>query len=370
MKLEIWNLKLFPSHITLNGQPTEVEQLLKNRDKSSGWERDWLDFLAEWYNDNDFIEVQTSGSTGSPKTIHLKKEFVAASALRTISFFNLREGDRALHCLPNRFIAGKLMVVRALLGKLDLYVVDPSTDFDILRHPELPARRSDGVSGSAAPFKFAAMVINQVEKCLEFGISNLEFLLIGGSAIPSTLEEKLQTVHTRCYSSYAMTETATHIALRQLNGEGKDEWYHCLDGVRVGLNGAGCIRIEMPGLENGFLQTNDLAELVDDHSFRILGRADNVIISGGIKFSPEQLEEKLEPFIVQPFMITSLPHETLGQQLILAVEETETPELSGELQSICRQQLNKYEQPRQICFVRELPRTPNGKINRAARLFR
>ncbi len=342
-------MELFPRHITLNGQQTEVVKLLQNRDKNTGWKKEWLDFLEEWYNPADFIEVNTSGSTGEPKTIRLKKEFVAESALRTIRFFNLKEGDKVLHCLPSRYIAGKLMVVRALLGKLDLYVVDPAGNFEVLK---------------TMPFKFAAMVVNQVQKCLEFDRWNLDFLLIGGSAIPAPLEEKLQQVTATCYSSYAMTETATHIALRKLNGEAKDNCYHCLDNIEVSLSDNGCLQVFMPGLEQAFLQTTDLAELTDKKTFKILGRVDHVIISGGIKYSPELLEKKLEPFINQPFFITSLPHDTLGQQLVLVVEGTENIVLKNELKKVCIQQLSQYEQPRRILFTRELPHTPNGKLNR------
>jgi len=352
-------LQLFPSHITLNGQPTPVESLIASRENAAGWERDWLNFLAKWYNDRDFIEVNTSGSTGEPKTISLKKEFVAASALRTIHFFNLKEGDRILHCLPARYIAGKLMVVRALIGKLDLHVVDPATEFDILQ--------------SGLHFKFAAMVINQVSKILkletwnlEFDRWNLEFLLIGGSGIPAPLEEKLQHIPTTCYSSYAMTETATHIALRQLNGPGKDAWYRCLDGISVCLNEHGCVRIEMDGLENGFVQTNDLGELKDERTFRILGRSDNRIISGGLKFSPEELEGKLENAIDLPFYISSKPDERLGARLVLIVEGTESPELMTKLRMSCEEHLLRYEQPREILFTPALPRTGNGKIRRLA----
>ncbi|WP_372773999.1 AMP-binding protein [Mangrovibacterium sp.] len=343
-------MKLFPSHITVNGQPTKVESLLANCESTIGWERDWLDFLTEWYNDRDYIEVTTSGSTGEPKTIRLQKDFVADSALRTISFFDLKEGDRILHCLPCRFIAGKLMVVRALIGKLDLYVIDPSSNFEILQ--------------SDLHFKFAAMVINQVVKCLDLESWNLKFLLIGGSAIPAPTEDKLQAIGTTCFSSYAMTETATHIALRQLNGGGKDEYYHCLDGIRISVNSERCLRIEMPGLKDGFLQTNDLADLQDENTFRILGRADNRIISGGLKFSPEELEKKLESDILLPFYITSRPHQSLGQQLVLVVEGEENSTQISELTKICRERLEKYEQPREIIFIRKLPRTENGKLRR------
>ncbi|WP_423129446.1 AMP-binding protein [Gaoshiqia sp. Z1-71] len=352
-------MNLFPHDIKLNGQLFPVAELLRQKRAESDWEREWIDFLSEWYNGKDFIAVNTSGSTGAPKAIRLKKEFVAASARRTISYFGLNENDPVLHCLPARYIAGKLMVVRALIGKLDMHLLDPSADFAILRHPELFTR-------SAMPFKFAAMVINQVDKLWNLPDWNLEFLLLGGSAIPSGLEEKLQRVKTRCFSSYAMTETATHVALRKLNGEGADGFYHCLDEIRVSLSDEACLQILMPGLDQAFLQTTDLAELKDDKTFRILGRADHVIISGGIKFSPEELEKKLEPFISEPFVISSLPHETLGRQLILVVEGAESKDSIARLQAICSHQLDKYERPRDIRMLNELPRTPNGKINRKA----
>ncbi|WP_299578902.1 AMP-binding protein [uncultured Sunxiuqinia sp.] len=341
-------MNLFPSHIKLNGRPTAVANLLQQQAKA-GWEKEWLDFLAEWYAPQDFIEVNTSGSTGTPKTIRLTKEFVAASAQRTLHFFNLKQDDRVLHCLPTRYIAGKLMVVRALVGQLDLQVVDPASDFQLLNNQS---------------FQFAAMVTNQVYKILESGIENLESLLIGGSAVPQTLTDQLQKVSTACYSSYAMTETATHIALRKLNGEDRDEFYHILDGIELSLSDEGCLQIQMAGLENNFIQTTDLAELIDSKTFKILGRSDHVIISGGIKFIPEKLEQKLEPYLPFPFLITSRPHEKLGQQLVLLVEASESAESMAELTAICQQQLDKFERPRAIEFTNTLPRTPNGKILR------
>lgn len=355
-------MELHPTHISLSGRQVRIETLLQQTSGTSGWEKSWLDFLVEWYNDRDFIEVQTSGSTGTPKTIRMNKDFVAASARRTIQFFALKENDRVLHCLPSKYIAGKLMIVRALIGKLDLHVVDPATNFSF------PTQE---------PFKFAAMVPNQVAKLLEFvpppadwnpdctrtPFGRLEFLLIGGSAIPALLEEKLQGCQTACYSSYAMTETATHIALRKLNGTDASDFYHCLDDIEVELSKAGCLQIKMPGLEKP-LQTNDLAELRDHKTFQILGRADNVVISGGIKFSPEQLEKKLELHIKQPFMISWLPHETLGQQLILIVEGSQTPEKTKQMEAVVQNHLDKFERPREIRFVKQIPRTPNGKIDR------
>ncbi len=342
-------MNMFPSHILFNGQRTEIKTLLKQNSKSS-WEQEFFEFLNEWYNDKDAIKVQTSGSTGVPKRIELKKSFVAESAARTIHFFDLKQGNRILHCLPSRYIAGKLMLVRALVGELDLHLVDPSSDFSFLQTQQ---------------FKFAAMVVNQVEKLFQLGNEwNLEHLLIGGSAVPQPLENKLQQVNTLCYSSYAMTETATHIALRQINSTKHDDYYHCLEGISVDLNEQSCIRIKMPGLESGSIETNDLGELKNVKTFKVLGRADNVIISGGIKFLPEQIEKKLENSISLPFAISSVPDNLLGEKLILIIEGSSSELLRTKIETNYQRLLSKYEQPKAIVYTDKLPRTENGKIDR------
>lgn len=352
-RAKIWNvarMNLFPSHIILNGHRRTINEVLQDAAFESPYQKAFIAFLSEWYNGNDSINVKTSGSTGTPKLISLKKDFVAASAARTIHFFNLEEGDRVLHCLPTSFIAGKLMVVRALLGKLDLHLVDPSSDFSILQTQR---------------FKFAAMVINQVEKLLLNGsCQNLQYLLIGGSAVPPTLEQKLQAVDTLCYSSYAMTETATHIALRQLNGKERSAAYHCLDGISVTLNAQKCICIQMPGLKNTCIETNDLGELQNTKTFKVLGRADNMIVSGGIKFSPETLEAKLAPHINVPFVISAKPDNHLGEKIVLVLESPENEALKTSVEALCKNILTKYERPREIVFTDRLPRTENGKIKR------
>ncbi len=350
-------MSLFPSHITLYGRSIPVKTLLKSPPATTGWEKEWLDFLDEWYAPDDSIVVHTSGSTGKPKPIRLSKEFVAASARRTLLYFGLKENDRILHCLPSRYIAGKLMVVRSLIGKLDLHVADPSNDFHLL---------------DTESFSFAAMVPNQVTGILDSknGINRLQQikkLLIGGSSVPAPLQERLRTISTEVCSSYAMTETATHIAIRRINGEGVDNYYHCMEGIRVSLSEAGCLMISVPGLDEEYLQTTDLAELIDEKTFRVLGRADHVIISGGIKFSPERLEEKLGNVIVQPFMISSLPDDKLGEQIVLLIEGNENPEAIPTIKELCLQHLDRYEQPRQIRFIPRLPRTPNGKLLRSGR---
>lgn len=345
----------FPEYITLNGVQVPVKECIQNKQPKTERESELRDFLAAWYSDIEYLEVETSGSTGPPKTIRLKKDFVAASAIRTLHFFGLKKNDRILHCLPMKYIAGKLMVVRALLGDLNLCIHEPSTDFSFLKTEK---------------FRFSAMVPHQVRKIVDnepspgMWLQHIEQVLMGGSAVPRELEKQLKNIPVACYSGYALTETATHIALRPVNGKEADGWYHCLENIHVSKSAEGCLQIFMPGLDTLPLQTTDLAELKDEKTFRILGRTDHVIICGGIKYSPEQIEKKLEPFIAGPFLISSLPHESLGRQLVLVTEGKENDHSAVRLREICRKHLQKREQPRQIIFLPEIPCNTNGKPDR------
>ncbi|WP_321495478.1 AMP-binding protein [uncultured Desulfobacter sp.] len=347
-------MNLFPETICINGAVHRVETLLEKSSPvcPAGIESDLIEFLAQWYGPQNFITVHTSGSTGAPKPIALDKQFVARSAGRTIQFFGLEPGQRVLLCLPLRYIAGKLMVIRALLGQLDLCPVDPASDFSFL------AQCRD------TPFRFAAMVPNQVSKLLDdpARFEGLDSLLIGGSALSSRLETRLQNVPTSCFASYGMTETATHIALRRINGPEASDGFHCLQGICVGLSETGCLTIDMQGLDR--LVTNDLAQLDDAKTFRILGRADHVIICGGIKYFPETIEKKLEKAIEQPFFIGSLPDETLGRRMVLVIEALPDNVLEKRVAQSLARCLDRYERPRKIVFKKPFERTETGKIIR------
>ena len=343
----------FPEQMMLSGKKIRIHEFIDRSHLQH--EVELAGFLHEWFKPASYIETSTSGSTGTRKIIRLDKEFIFQSALRTIRFFDLKPGDRILHCLPMKFIAGKLMVVRALAGQLDLHTAQPGTDFSFLQNEK---------------FRFAAMVPHQVQKILDTGpipgawLQNLEQLLIGGSSIPPSLENRLQNVPAKCYSSYATTETATHIALREINASRPDDFYHCLEDITVKAEADGCLRIFMPGLPGHSIITTDLAEVKNEKTFKILGRADNVIISGAMKYAPEQLEKILEPHIHLPFLISAVPHESLGQQLVLVVQGNESKMVQEELQETCTKHLKKFEQPRKIIFINEIPKTAGGKPDR------
>jgi O-succinylbenzoic acid--CoA ligase len=350
-------MKSVHSTIILNGQTVNSDQIARIFSEnladstSSEWEKELYMFLKEWFSESDFVQSQTSGSTGEPKPIELPKSVMLKSAERTIRYFGLQPGNRLLLSLPCRYIAGKMMVVRAIAGNMNLITVDPTTDFDFLIHDE---------------FDFGAMVPNQLFNLLEqpYGkekIQHIRNLLIGGSSISKTLENQISSLTNRVVSTYGMTETASHIAIRELTGIRKTECYHCLPGITVSLAANECLQIHIPEWDDPF-QTNDLAEIWTETSFRILGRSDSVIISGGIKFSPETIEKKMEHLIPQRYLISSISDAKLGEKLVLIIEGEpfNTEILEQELAAI----LPPYERPKSIIFRNKFQETTSGKIIR------
>jgi O-succinylbenzoic acid--CoA ligase len=346
-----------PSYIILNGKTTHSDEIGQLTDRKlsesdiSDWSKELYLFLNEWFSDTDFVLAQTSGSTGEPKPIELPKSVLIKSAERTIQYFDLKPGNRLLLSLSCQFIAGKMMVVRAIVGKMNLITVDPASDFSFLKQQT---------------FDFGAMVPNQLFKILEqpsgtVKLQNLRNLLVGGSAISTALETRISQLSTRIVSTYGMTETASHIAIRELSGSSKSDLYHCLQGISVSLSKTGCLQIHLPEFPEP-IQTNDLAEVLSETSFRILGRADSVIISGGIKFLPEVIEKKLENFISQRFIISSVPDAKLGEKLVLIIEGKRFNTTA--LEQILKEILPNFERPRSIIFKEKFPETASGKIMR------
>ena len=346
-----------PAIIKINGHYYNEDKLdVLIADKLSSpnltdWEAELFTFLQAWFSRSKTISAQTSGSTGEPASIELPKTVMVKSAERTIEYFGLKKGNRLLLSLPCRYIAGKMMVVRAIVGKMELITVDPSSEFEILLYDS---------------FDFGAMVPNQVFKLLEFPsgtekLENIYNLLIGGSAIPAAMESHISLLRSRVVSTYGMTETASHIAIRELSGEKRSADYHCLPGISVTLNENDCLQIHVPERPEP-LQTNDMAKVLSPTRFRILGRADDVIISGGIKYWPESIEKKLETWISTRFIISAIPDEKLGEKLVLVIEDT--PSDIEWIQQKAAQILSPFERPRLVCFLEKFPQTPNGKLRR------
>lgn len=345
MKSELLSIEFSPS--------TDYRKIAQELYESEeGWKQDIGNFILKWVGSSDYFSAQTSGSTGIPKEILLPKKAMRNSALMTGEFFGFKPGQKVLLCLSTNFIAGKMVVVRAIIHNMTLVITEPSSS---------PFQELE------TEIDFAAVVPTQLVETLNSpnGIQQLnraKQLLVGGGPISETLNTKLQLLNSQVFASYGMTETISHVALRKVNGPHSSNWFEALPNITLTSDGRGCLVIQAPELSSETIVTNDLVKFLDPSHFIILGRVDNVINTGGIKVSPEVLEDKIAPFLTQKFFITSIPDEKFGSQLVLVIEGQQVAEeaLLLQISSV----LSNHEVPKKIYFLEKFILTKTGKIKR------
>ncbi|TMM31898.1 O-succinylbenzoic acid--CoA ligase [Polaribacter aestuariivivens] len=318
---------------------------------------DVYQFLKEWFSIENEIVVQTSGSTGIPKSILLQKSKMLQSALATGLFFHLKPNTTALLCLPIKYIAGKMMLVRALSLGWHLDVVAPNSN------PLLNIQKT---------YDFSAMIPLQVQNSID-KLHNIKKLIVGGGVVSNQLQEKLQSVSTEVFATYGMTETITHIAVKKINQfsglseNEKQSFYKVLPNITIYKDERNCLVIKAPKITDDVIFTNDVVNLISDIQFEWLGRFDNVINSGGVKLHPEKIEEKLAKIISKRFFVAGVSDQKLGKKLILVIEGNEIFNYKKEnLIPILKntKTLHKFEIPKEVYFVNTFIETATGKIQR------
>ena len=342
------------------------------------------DFLSEWNNDSDRVLVHTSGSTGKPKPMMVEKKRMLNSARITCDFLGLKLGDSALLCMSLDYIAGKMVVVRSIERHLHLISVSPSGH--PLKNIDLKDVNGKDVNGEIT---FAAMVPMQVYNTLQVPeererLTHIRHLIIGGGAIDASLEKELQALpgNIAIWSTYGMTETLSHIALRRINGAEASEWYQPFDSVKISQTEEGCLVINAPQVCAETLVTNDIVEIesyiynkVEKTRFRIKGRKDNVICSGGIKIQIEEVEALLKPYLEKPFMLAKKKDEKFGEIAVLLTEDEDLKKVEATIRRLLsgksddsnkssESKSHKYWIPREYRYVEHLPLTETGKPKR------
>jgi len=333
------------NHFKLNGFHLDKEDLCRVAysfiKEGEDFEKPVGDFLLDWFDSKSYIELQTSGSTGTPKIIRVDKQAMVNSAVATGDFFDLRSGNRALQCLPVKYVAGKMMLIRAIILGLDLDYVAPSSH---------PMKDLDDLK-----YDFVAMVPMQAQNSLN-ELKSVKKLIVGGARVSASLEKELMKLPTEVYETYGMTETITHIAAKRVG----EKAFTVLPHVTISYDDRNCLVIHAPHIiAEDAIVTNDLVELVNENQFVFLGRIDNVINSGGVKIMPEQVEHKLDGSIKQRFFITSKEDKELGEKVVLVIESD-----SFEVDPTLFEVLDKYERPKEIVFVPKFKETENGKVLR------
>lgn len=296
----------------------------------------------------EFFLQKTSGSTGEPKTIKLKESAMIASARKTLKYFNLQKGDTALLCLPANYIAGKMMLVRALVGGLNLLEIEPKG------RPVIPNQI----------IHFAAMVPLQVQNLIDSGydFTNIKNMIIGGATVNYKLSQAIKKLPNAVYATYGMTETYSHIALQRLNGSKPESCFKLLEGIAVSTNEKGCLVIDAPEFSDKPIVTTDLVEILSPNEFRWLGRADNVINSGGIKILPEELEVIISEQLNSECLVVPVPDDILGYKVMLVLENVTHPKCV-DMQAITLA-VGKHRAPKAVCYIDRFPRNESMKIDR------
>ena len=301
----------------------------------------YAEIEKEW-NESELISFQTSGSTGTPKVITFKKEQVIRSAQRTASFFNVNNNAEVFCALPPIYVAGKMMALRAIILEWNLTWQSPST------HPEI-----------LKPFDFAAFTSQQCAQIIGSSpseLNNIKHILLGGGPVSNQIIHVANVAKSNIWEGYGMTETLTHVAMRDVKAQ---TFFRALKGVQFSQGERGNLIIEDSWLKLPSFETNDTIEFIED-GFVVRGRTDQVIISGGVKLFPEEIEGLLSEVILQPYYISSLSDEVLGQKVVLYVE--------GDTQHFQLEKINQLDlgirKPREIIFKPKFNRTASGKIIR------
>jgi len=341
---------IYGKFVTAGEWPSFCRQKLRNANLPP-WEKKILSFILQFLDPSDHILQESSGTTGIPKEIHLSKRSMIRSAQQTTGKFKLEKGQTALLCLSTDYIAGKMMIVRALLNGMNLVWIEPSA---------CPAITAD------TPIDLCAMVPLQVYNLTIQGksFSNIKNLLIGGSELSPELESHLRAMPSHIYETFGMAETCSHVALRRINGRRAIPWFSAMPGVKIAVDPRSCLMIKAPFLPEWVI-TNDVVEIIGIHRFIWKGRIDNLINSGGIKINPEHLEKKIVEIFGHESYLVGIPDKKRGQKLVMATTFPCSAHEKGRILELLRHQLPPYHLPAEIIVFPSFPRNRSLKVDRA-----
>lgn len=319
------------------------------------FEKQVFDFCQKWKKGQASFKFMTSGSTGSPKPIQISREAMIASAKATGEWLQLKPNDVALLCLPINYIAGSMVLVRALELNLQLLLIEPCTN---------PLKDLPPIS-----IQLASFVPNQWYTFLNEGIdlptyfSQAKGVLLGGAALNPKMITQTTHFQFPIYLTYGMTETVSHVAYQMLSPT-FSYWYNILPAIdfEVGINN--CARFKGAVTGQKWVQTNDIVEQIDSYNFKVLGRVDRVINSAGRKIQAEKVEQEIASlFSERSIFINGLPNEVLGQKAVLFIEGLDLVDERLVSQKSLPA-LQSWEIPKQVVYLPKFETTESGKIDR------
>jgi O-succinylbenzoic acid--CoA ligase len=348
--------------LIMNGRVVAINDIVNNTVAvNSDFEQKTFEFISDWVREKESFIQNTSGSTGNPKQIIITRSQMTASAKMSIDALGLRRGYNALLCINPDYIGGKMMLVRSLVAGMRIIACTPSSN-PLAKQP--PNQQID----------FAAMVPYQIHEIIRsdsaFKFNEIKTVIIGGATVDIETIEKLQGYRCAFYSTYGMTETVSHIALRQLNENNASEYFTVLPGIHISVDERSCLVIEWDQLPKKIV-TNDIVEIVSSDAFRWIGRWDNVINTGGVKVFPEKVEKIVKDIfrglhLENSFFVGSVVDLKLGNKVTLFIEGQLSKETIVDVEREISLKIPKNEAPKQAILVPSFVLTENGKVNRKA----
>jgi len=333
-------------------------------DSSVGLQDEYLkkafDFIRQWLSGSPSFQLQTSGSTGVPKIITVRREQMASSAMATMSFLKPWHDVPVTVCIDTRYIGGKMQLIRALSYNLRLNIFSPSS------------RLADNLEelDNLGLISLVPLQLYQLLKDAPMLLNKATSILIGGGPLNEGSILELQKIRTPVYHTYGMTETLSHIALKLLNTEHRTPTFTVLPGINCKTDSRNCLVVNGAVTSNADVVTNDIVEFFDPGSFVWKGRFDDMVNSGGLKLFPEEIDAKIghemnEAYPNCSFFTFGIPDEELGQKLALFVEATKPNDHDDiDLLEKLKKKLPRHHSPRLVVFCTAFHRTDTGKIKK------
>ncbi len=347
---------MHPTSLLLNNKTYSYKQIRTgDYSTTTDFEANTLIFCRQWLNGQQEFEQKTSGSTGKPKTIKISRAQMQLSAEQTVKALSLHPNNIALVCIDTAFIGGKMMLVRGLEHHLQLIINEPS---------------ANPLDGLKQDFDFAAMVPMQFQNALQSNLAKIEAckaIIIGGASVSSSLAAQIANLKTPVYSTYGMTETVSHIALKRLSSPSQN-YYTTIGSIDICTNNKEQLILKGAITNNKELITNDRVQILSPTTFKWLGRIDNVINSGGIKIQLEEVEASIELLfnklkMTNLFFIASKPDAYLGSKLVLFIEHPKLLSSENLLRKL-KKHLNRFTCPKEIIYVPKFAKTSSEKIDK------
>jgi O-succinylbenzoic acid--CoA ligase len=306
------------------------------------------------------VVVRTSGTTGAPRGVVLGHDALRASVAASLQRLECESGDRWLCVLPLQHMAGLLVVLRArALGAEP--IIHPTFDVDAI------------AAETAATH--VALVPTMLHRLLDRGVDLSQYrrILLGGAAATLGLLERARAAGARITTSYGMTETAGGCVYDGVP----------LDGVAAAVDPDGRLLLRGPVLADGYrngqtleplttdgwLRTNDVGRWDDDGRLVVTGRADDVIVTGGVNVSTTAVAAVLQDHAaVAEVVVIGADDPEWGQRLVAYIVPTDPawPPTLEQLRAFVRTRSGPTHAPRDVVIVTTLPRTALGKIDRGA----